>query len=307
MKYFFAVLIAALAPSVCISCNGGASTADTPAADSTPAPIEISESESSENELSVFRHVNRVARYAAKATMDDEPMDFYIENSVHLFWPQTIKGRKPVKLQQALLDAMTATEGEYTDLDKVVEFLLQDKSSSPASEEDLSTAYHEVKSIPSNAYMNKGTTAVGLSLSSDPNDRILVARVSHEWYGGGAHGMNADDYVNYDIIEDRVLQLTDMVTDTVKLRQVITQALLEQVGAENMGELMNQGYLIGDGQVPLPSAFYCRDFNLHMVYQPYEIACYAVGSVDVEVQYYRLDDAGITTKYLQNLVDYYTR
>ena len=96
---------------------------------------------------------------------------------------------------------------------------------------------------------------------------------------------------------DKVLELSDLVrvADHDALSRVVTQALMNKECVTTVEQLCtDKGYFIDD-LVPLSDVFYCSDHCLHFVYQPYEIACFAAGIIDIEVWDYLLEDAGLLT------------
>ena len=233
---------------------------------------------------------------------------FYQENAWRLFWPEKVNGKKSVVLGRALAEDLTPTNDEgshavgmaysatgvveqiqkyvsYTDVENVRQVR---KSAVESMEPSQMNTFRKILNLKSN------------------NGRVFVFEMFHSSYLAGAmHGMYGFTYVSYDAKLDKVLRLTDIVTDTVKLRKVATQSLLEANNVKTMEQLVEKtGYFIYEPLLPLPSAFYYDGATLQFVYQPYEIASYADGKLDFEIPTYMLVEAGIMTEYAQKLSEF---
>lgn len=262
--------------------------------------------------LTVFRHIDR-SEAVSFQVIDPEldfrefPDGFYASTSCHLMWPKTIYGKTSRKLDQELIDVLSSTEGKFKKVDDALNDVLQPLNNIPFERNQVGKV-KSIKTIPENVGMNQSYFNVSLSLQSLDAD-LCVFHFANENYMGGAHGMNWDCYVNYDVKQDKVIKLTDLVTDTVKLRQVITEALFDKENVKSVAELNEEGYFIDTDEqyAPLTTDFYLDGFDIHFVYAPYAIASYAMGSIDVVIYPFQLDKAGIMSKYYSDLIGRYTR
>ncbi len=230
---------------------------------------------------------------------------FYQENDWRLFWPEKVNGKKSVVLSEALANDLIPTNGDVT---------LKSRAGYTASgivaELQKYVCYTDVENVRQVKKMatenmepsQMNTCRKILNLKSN-NGRVFVFEMMHSSYLAGAmHGMYGFTYVSYDAKLDKVLRLTDIVTDTVRLQKVATQSLLNANNVETMEQLVEKtGYFIYEPLLPLPSAFYFDGATLHFVYQPYEIASYADGKLDFEIPTYMLEEAGIMTEYAQKM------
>ena len=307
MKTIQLLLFVALTCSA-FTCNSGNNATETPSDVSAPAMA----SNDNKEVLTVFRHVDRkeVVNYQVtdpELDFRELPDGFYASTSCHLMWPKTVFGKTSRNLEQALIDVLSNTEGKYKTLDAALNYILQPLDNIPFERNQIGQV-KTIKAIPENAGMNQAYFNVSLSPQSMDAD-ICVFHFEKENYMGGAHGMNWDRYVNYDVKNDKVIKLTDLVSDTVKLRQVITQALFDKENVKSIADLNEAGYIIDtdEAYVPITTDFYLNGFDIHFVYAPYAIACYAMGSVDVVIYPFQLDNAGIMTEYYNDLITRYTR
>ena len=310
MKKTIQLLLCMAMPFLTFACN---QAENAPASRSAVQAQSLAASSGSDGDecLTVYRHISRedVIKYqVTDPEMNIEGLDgFYARAACNLTWPKTIMGRTSAKLEQALIDKIIGEPDKFKSLDAALDHEMDATNYIPFEKNDVKDV-KRIRKIPDEAGMNQAYYDLQLTPMKMDNN-LCVFELAKDSYMGGAHGLYWTEYVNYDMGKDKVLQLTDLVTDTVKLREVITQALFEQEGVNSMAALNeNGGFLLDDVKwVPITQNFYMEDFSIHFVYHPYEIACYARGQVDVKVEPYRLDEAGIQSKYLQELIDRYTR
>lgn len=308
MKRTIKMIMFMALPMFAFACNGGEKSAT--GNEAAPASIVSDHQNKNDECLTVLRHINRedmVQYEVANPEMRIEGIDkFYAHVSCELIWPKTIMGQSSDKLQKALLDQIIGEPDKFKSLDDALNHEFNAENYILFEKNDIKNVKH-IKRIPEETGMNQAYYHVQLTpMKMDKN--LCVFQFSKDDYMGGAHGLFWNEYVTYDVIKDKVIQLTDLVTDTLKLRQVISKALYEMEGVNNMKQLTeDKGFFIDTPTAPLARQFYVDGFNIHFVYAPYEIASYARGEVDVEVEYYRLDQENITTDYLNELVERYTR
>lgn len=296
---------------LCALLAGACSSPSTDASQSTSDTTAITASkETAVNsaDLSTFRHVDQ--KKARKFVIKDEEQPYYVENTLKLFWPVTLMGKTPAALHRALLDAlsMSDTPKKYNTLDEAIADMLNSNDALAVGSSDVVSA-KDVDKVPDDAgFMTHCTAFTQLTPTKAPDGKLFVMALHQEVYSGGAHGMYWTNYINYDMEQQRVLKITDLVTDTARLAPIITKALLEQENAKSIAELNENGFIIQeDGKVPVTDNFYVDEFNLHFVYPPYSITCYARGEADVTVPYYMLDQSDLATPYLNELLEHYTR
>ena len=216
-------------------------------------------------------NVNKLFAYC-----DEEGDTLYFDNSFSAFWPQLIKGKPCPALQQALLRAMTDSAG-LNQLDKVIDFLLD-----PSNYTD----YDSKRLVPVKEVKDDGklsTSEVNVVMESK-TDRLLIYRLSTSSYmAGGAHGIYANNYVNYDLKTDKAIAFEDIIADTTLLRTVIYKAIKAAYDYDK-----DDLFIPDNGLLPLPRDFHLDDHVLHVVYQVYEIASYAQGMIDAPIYPYML-------------------
>ena len=106
------------------------------------------------------------------------------------------------------------------------------------------------------------------------DDKYLSYRIEEYWYCGGAHGSTKVSVGTLDRETGRQLTLADVFgkDGLATLESELRNAVVAKIGEENIQspvKPMENFYLAADGW--------------HFVYNEYEIACYAIGAVEVVV------------------------
>ena len=209
--------------------------------------------------------------------LDEENDTVYFDNTFTAFWPQVINGKPCTELQQALFRAMTDS-AELNQLDKVTEFLLN-----PANYTELdSKQLTPVKTV-KDGYDKLSSSEVKV-IMEDMTDRLLTYRLAtYSFMAGAAHGIYAQNYVTYDLKNDKAVTFEDVIADTTLLRTAILKSIKQEY---NYGT--DELFLPDNGLLPLPRDFHIDGSVLHAVYQVYEIASYAPGLIDAPIYPYML-------------------
>ena len=103
---------------------------------------------------------------------------------------------------------------------------------------------------------------------------------SYMYFAGAAHGMYVHNYITYDTELGKIVTLEDVLIDPELIRPHILKSinLKYDYTEEDL-------FLPEDGIIKIPSVWYFEEGFLHLVYQPYEIASFAQGDIDVPLFY----------------------
>ena len=107
-----------------------------------------------------------------------------------------------------------------------------------------------------------------------------------DYYEGGAHGINQLITFNFDIATGKVITLADVFAPGYEsqLKNSLLKALKSKTGLNSMNELKEAGYLYSM-EMFASENFILNDETITFVYNPYEIAPYAVGSIELVITY----------------------
>ena len=119
--------------------------------------------------------------------------------------------------------------------------------------------------------------------------KALTVKVETYAYTGGAHPNSSLNFYTFDRKTGRLLTLTDMVDDTAALLGVLEKAFRQQQNLAPNANLEVEGYFLRDGHFFLPANVGTARDGLVFYYNPYEIAAYAVGPIQVTIPYEKLN------------------
>ncbi len=119
--------------------------------------------------------------------------------------------------------------------------------------------------------------------------KALTVKVETYAYTGGAHPNSGLSFYTFDRKTGRMLTLDDMVEDTTALIGLVEQAFRQQQKIKPDANLEEEGYFLHEGHFFLPDNVGTTRNGLIFYYNPYEIAAYAVGPVQVTIPYEKLN------------------
>lgn len=131
------------------------------------------------------------------------------------------------------------------------------------------------------------------------DSRILSVLLVNSWYRGGAHPTSEQTAYNFDLQEQTILSLEDILLPDTReaFLELVLQSLEDRISALN--DALNGAGLYSDYQQtviasitgePATVNWYFSDNGLVIYYNHYDIAPYAAGIVTVELPYSDLAD-----------------
>jgi hypothetical protein len=120
------------------------------------------------------------------------------------------------------------------------------------------------------------------------NSKLAVISREWEYYTGGAHGMRNKDYYVFSLGDKRRLALHDILRDEAKpaLGDLVEAALRKQVGIPDWIPLSEQGFF-KDAPGKLED-FFLDSQGVGFQWDPYEIAPYSMGIIELVIPYEEL-------------------
>jgi hypothetical protein len=117
------------------------------------------------------------------------------------------------------------------------------------------------------------------------NSKLAVISREWEYYTGGAHGMRNRDYYVFSLGDKRQLSLGDILLDEARpaLDNLVEAALRKQMGIPDWIPLSEQGFF-EDTPNKLED-FFLTPEGLGFQWDPYEIAPYAMGIIEIVIPY----------------------
>ena len=107
-----------------------------------------------------------------------------------------------------------------------------------------------------------------------------------DYYEGGAHGINQLITMNFNTETGQHITLADIFVPGFEhqLNEILLEALKEKVDTPNMADLKEKGYLYSMDMFPSEN-FILSDNTITFIYNPYEIAPYDLGAIQLTIPY----------------------
>jgi hypothetical protein len=113
--------------------------------------------------------------------------------------------------------------------------------------------------------------------------RFLVISRNRDYYLGGAHGMQEKVYFVLSPAEQERLKLDDLVRSRAELQPLVEEALRASAGLKPEDSLRAGGFF--EETAPPPDNFFLSRGGLGFHWDPYEIAPYVMGPVEITIPY----------------------
>ncbi len=109
-------------------------------------------------------------------------------------------------------------------------------------------------------------------------------------YTGGAHGLTQLLTLNFDKATGKTITLDDVLVTGYKIRlnELLQKALMEKADCKDINELHDKGYLFSMEMYPSSNFALGKD-GITFIYNPYEIAPYALGRIELTIGYSTLE------------------
>ncbi|MEE4273529.1 MAG: DUF3298 domain-containing protein [Thermoanaerobaculales bacterium] len=110
---------------------------------------------------------------------------------------------------------------------------------------------------------------------------VCTLCISERAYTGGAHPNSRQRLVSFDVGTGQLLGVNDLTRDPAELARMATQRLRIDHDLEPDGDLATAGFWIPEGGLELPDNVGVVGDGLLIHWDPYEIAPYSMGPIDV--------------------------
>lgn len=116
---------------------------------------------------------------------------------------------------------------------------------------------------------------------------IVAIEQSYYSFLGGAHGNYYSTFLNIDMLQNKSLQLSDVLNiDSASLQKILETSFRKDYHLPITKPLTG---ILFDPYLATTDNFYISEKGLLFVYNPYEVAAYAVGQINVFVSYTQLN------------------
>lgn len=263
----------ALAAATAASCGSGASSETNAASDGV-------------RNFNVSLNMKSAERFYRTVLAGDT---IYIDQSATIQWPETLGDFNLSTLRDTIVSLAfsapaPATAAEVTpDIDKLILDNVSDMSMLGDS-----LTYETLDSLPSAQDIAPYYSDVTASIL-EFNDKLVTYQVSHFIYTGGAHPNSNTQPFTYDLVNGRVLNVGNMFrTGSEKeVISIVQNSLARQLGIQP-SQLESAGIFLS--QFTSPGMPYINNDVIVFHFNPYDIAPYSMGNIDVAVYPYELNE-----------------
>jgi len=117
-------------------------------------------------------------------------------------------------------------------------------------------------------------------ISHNSNGFVVTEAFYYE-YSGGAHGNHGSAFYCYDVVNKKQLRLSDIITTD----STVLQPILEKYFREQYHIKSSLQEVLFDNHISANDNFYFNEKGIGFVYNPYEIASYAQGQINVFIPF----------------------
>jgi hypothetical protein len=115
--------------------------------------------------------------------------------------------------------------------------------------------------------------------------KVLNVVIEYYIFTGGAHGNGAVRSLLLNPKTGKNISAATLFSDPIKVTQLVEQAFRKKFNIAPSNSLNNEGYFFPNSVFVLPKNILFKEQNLVFHYNPYEIASYANGPIDIELPY----------------------
>lgn len=210
-----------------------------------------------------------------------DSLNTYSHVSITVDWPEQIGDYNLTTLSDSLLKQIFVTPEATIDASMVA-------AAAKPEGTDLFPTLTPVDSIPSGPAMILTRTIKSFAIIINPS--YAVYNISTYVFSGGAHGMSTNSYLTYDFKTGQILNTanTFVAGSDGKLLDAIKTTLMQDNHVDSLDQLNECGFF--PDQIFVTDNFYLDGYYIVFHYNPYDIAPYSTGSVNVRVASYLIDE-----------------
>lgn len=209
-------------------------------------------------------------------------VDVFTMRSVSIQWPNKLGENDLKALQDSLMSNVFGLTGMPID-SAVTKYL-----SRPLRYEECKL--EKVDSVPATGENCRILAQTVNAHTIGFTDKYIVYKIEEYEDNGGAHPVYANEFLNYDLKQNKVLGFNDIFAqgNDALILDVIKATLCDMYYARSLAELQEKAGIFTD-QIFVSHNIYISDSSIVFYYNPYEIAPWAVGPVSVSIPTYNLD------------------
>lgn len=132
------------------------------------------------------------------------------------------------------------------------------------------------------------------------NAKYFSISLDNYSFAGGAHGNYGTALNTFDLNTGKYIELTEIIADTSAIRPMLEKAFVAQKKQDSGEDLKLEDLLFPDfKQLPMPLQWCVVQDGVRFIYNPYEVAAYAIGQTDILLRWEELGNLADRKKWLE--------
>jgi hypothetical protein len=131
------------------------------------------------------------------------------------------------------------------------------------------------------------------------NSKYLSIEMNNNSFMGGAHGNYGTGLNTFDLNTGKYLALTDIIADTNAIRPMLEKAFLEEKQEAGQNLKITDLLFPDFKQLPMPMQWCVVPEGVLFIYNPYEVAAYALGLTEITLTWAQLGTLADQKKWLE--------
>lgn len=204
----------------------------------------------------------------------------YTASKYSVVWPEKIGQQDFDALRDSLL-ALTFGSGKYDDFDDAAKAFMLAGINELKQDGDSLIRYQQVSYDAAFDAANRNFTTISTDVTLLTPKVLVIQAYNYQYYYGQAHGMNTMRYLNYSLVDHKLLDSSNM------FKSGNETAILDLINASAKEHYPEEGALSPD-PIAYFDEFQITENDVVFIYQPYDVAPYSTGVVRVPVSKFDL-------------------
>jgi hypothetical protein len=115
------------------------------------------------------------------------------------------------------------------------------------------------------------------------SEKMICLEMKQYLYTGGAHGYGSAWYLNVDLQSGEELSTYDLLNNVDHFKNYAEKVFREKLEVPEGGSINATGFWFDEDEFYLPETIGFQDSNLILLYNPYDIASYADGAIEIDI------------------------
>ncbi len=117
------------------------------------------------------------------------------------------------------------------------------------------------------------------------NKRVVCVEIHTYLFTGGAHGFDAIRYLNFDKRSGKAMEVREMFRDYSGFEQLAERSFRDKHRIPGETKINSTGFMFENNYFSLPENVGITEQGLRLYYNPYEVASYADGPIDLTIPF----------------------